>query len=209
MTMYDAAYLARARAITARHRVHLIADEIMTGFGRTGTMFAWQQAHAAAPDFLCLSKGITGGVLPLSCVLASDDVFAAFYDDDATRGFLHSHSDTGNPLACAAALAVLDIFRDAAVIPANLARAARWTPLLAPLAAHPAVRHFRRRGMIVAFEVVSDRPDFARWCFAQGLARELLLRPIGRTLYFMPPYTLADDEMTLLVERTLEILDHA
>jgi adenosylmethionine-8-amino-7-oxononanoate aminotransferase len=209
MTMYDAAYLTLARTITARHRVHLIADEIMTGFGRTGTLFAWEQARADAPDFLCLSKGITGGVLPLSCVLASDDVFAAFYDDDATRGFLHSHSYTGNPLACAAALAVLDIFRDDAVIAGNRARAERWTALLAPLAAHPAVRHFRRCGMIVAFDLVSERPDFARWWFAQGLARELLLRPIGRTLYFMPPYTLADDEMTLLVERTLEILDQA
>jgi adenosylmethionine-8-amino-7-oxononanoate aminotransferase len=104
---------------------------------------------------------------------------------------------------------VLDIFRDDAVIAGNRARAERWTALLAPLAAHPAVRHFRRCGMIVAFDLVSERPDFARWWFAQGLARELLLRPIGRTLYFMPPYTLADDEMTLLVERTLEILDQA
>jgi adenosylmethionine---8-amino-7-oxononanoate aminotransferase len=209
MTMYDAAYLARAREITARHGVHLIADEIMTGFGRTGTLFAWEQAQADAPDFLCLSKGITGGVLPLSCVLSRDDVFAAFYDDDTARGFLHSHSYTGNPLACRAALAVLDIFRDDAVIVANQAGAARRTPLLAPLAVHPAVRHFRRSGTIVAFDVMSDRPDFARWCFAEGLAREILLRPIGRTVYFMPPYTLSDDEMTLLVDRTLEILDRA
>jgi adenosylmethionine-8-amino-7-oxononanoate aminotransferase len=209
MTMYDAAYLAHARAITARHGVHLIADEIMTGFGRTGTLFAWEQAHADAPDFLCLSKGLTGGVLPLSCVLTRDEVFAAFYADDTARGFLHSHSYTGNPLACRAALAVLDIFRDDAVIAANRARAARWTPLLAPLAAHPAVRDFRRTGMIIAFEVVSERPDFARWCFARGLERELLLRPIGRTLYLMPPYTLADDAMQLLVDRTREILDRA
>ena len=209
MTMYDAEYLARARAITARHDVHLIADEIMTGFGRTGTLFAWEQAHAGAPDLLCLSKGITGGVLPLSCVLATDEVFAAFYDDEVARGFLHSHSYTGNPLACRAALTVLDIFRDDDVIAGNRARAARWTPLLAPLATHAAVRHFRRCGMIVAFDVVSDRPDFARWCFAEGLGRELLLRPIGRTVYFMPPYALADDEMTMLVERTCDILDRA
>ncbi len=209
MAMYDAAYLARAREITARHGVHLIADEIMTGFGRTGTLFAWEQAGAAAPDFICLSKGITGGVLPLSCVLTSDAVFAAFYDDDVARGFLHSHSYTGNPLACRAALAVLDIFRDDDVLATNRARAARWARIQAPLAAHPMVRDLRRTGMITAFEVASGRPDFARWFFAEALARELLLRPIGRTVYFMPPYTLTDAEMTLLTTGVRDILDRA
>jgi adenosylmethionine---8-amino-7-oxononanoate aminotransferase len=209
MAMYDAAYLALARAITARHGVHLIADEIMTGFGRTGTLFAWEQAAAAAPDLLCLSKGITGGTLPLSCVLASDEIYAAFYDDDVRRGFLHSHSYTGNPLACRAALAVLDIFRDDDVIAVNRARAGRFTPMLAPLAAHRSVRHFRRCGTIVACDVQTDRPDFARWCFTEGLARELLLRPIGNTVYFMPPYTIHDEEMAMLVARTCEILDGA
>jgi adenosylmethionine---8-amino-7-oxononanoate aminotransferase len=122
MAMYSPRYLAEARALTRRHDVHLIADEIMTGFGRTGTMFACEQA-AISPDFLCLSKGITGGYLPLSCMLSSDEVFGAFYDDDVTRGFLHSHSYTGNALACRAALAVLDIFRDDAIIDANRATA--------------------------------------------------------------------------------------
>ena len=88
-------------------------------------MFAWEQSGASQPDLMCLSKGITGGHLPLSCVLASDDIYGAFYDDDVTRGFLHSHSYTGNPLACAAALAVLDIFRDDDVIARNRSRAAR------------------------------------------------------------------------------------
>jgi adenosylmethionine---8-amino-7-oxononanoate aminotransferase len=209
MAMYDARYLALAREITARHGVHLIADEIMTGFGRTGTLFAWEQAGAPAPDFLCLSKGITGGYLPLSCVLASDDVYAAFYDDDVARGFLHSHSYSGNPLACRAALAVLDIFRDDDVIAANRARARRWRALLAPIEAHPRVQDFRQQGMIVAWEVATDRDDFARWCFAQGLDRELLLRPIGRTLYLMPPYIVTDDEMTLAAARLADILDRA
>lgn len=209
MVMYDAAYLAQARAITAKYSVHLIADEIMTGFGRTGTLFAWEQAHAPAPDFLCLSKGITGGVLPLSCVLTTDEVYAAFYADDTARGFLHSHSYTGNALACRAALAVLDIFRDDNVIEANRARAARWHSILAPVAAHGAVRDFRRSGMIVAFEVTSARPDFSRWWFEQALARELLVRPIGNTVYFMPPYITTDDDMHLLASRTLDILDHA
>ncbi len=102
-------------------------------------------------------------------------------------------------LACRAALAVLDIFRDDDVIAANRATAARWTALAAPLAAHPTVRNFRQCGMIWAFEVDTDRADFARWCFAEGLARELLLRPIGRTVYFMPPYVVTDDEFALLV----------
>jgi adenosylmethionine-8-amino-7-oxononanoate aminotransferase len=208
MAMYDPHYLVRAREITRRYDVLLIADEIMTGFGRTGTLFACEQAQLA-PDLLCLSKGITGGYLPLSCVLATDAVYAAFYDDDARRGFLHSHSYTGNALACRAALAVLDIFRDDNVIAANALRAQRWSVLAEPLAAHPRVRNFRRRGMIIAFDVATTRGDFARWCFAEGLTRELLLRPIGNTVYFMPPYILTDDEFALLVARTLEIVNQA
>jgi adenosylmethionine-8-amino-7-oxononanoate aminotransferase len=206
MVMYDASYLARARELCSRFDVHLIADEIMTGFGRTGTLFAWEQAAAPAPDFLCLSKGITGGTLPLSCVLTSDEIFGAFYADDAARAFLHSHSYTGNALACRAALAVLDLFAQDDVIAANRAKAARWDASCAPLAAHPKVRDFRRCGMIVAFEVATKRPDFARWCAAEGLARELMLRPIGRTVYFMPPYVVDDADVALLAERTLAIV---
>jgi adenosylmethionine-8-amino-7-oxononanoate aminotransferase len=206
MAMHDPHYLARARELCTRHDVLLIADEIMTGFGRTGTLFACEQA-GIAPDLLCLSKGITGGYLPLSCVLSTDAIFAAFYADDTARGFLHSHSYTGNALACRAALAVLDIFRDDDVLAANFIKAARWTALAAPLASHPQVRHFRQRGMLWAFDVESDRADFARWFFAQGLAREILLRPIGGTVYFMPPYVVTDDEFALLVARTSEILD--
>ena len=209
MIEHDPHYLARARELCTRHDVLLIADEIMTGFGRTGTMFAWEQAQAPAPDFLCLSKGLTGGYLPLSCVLTTDAVYGAFYDDDLARGFLHSHSYTGNPLACRAALATLDLFRDGDVIVRNRKCAARWSALAAPLAAHPRVRHFRQPGMIVAFEVDTDRPDFARWCFGQGLERGLLLRPIGRTVYFMPPYILADDEFACLVDGTRAIVDAA
>jgi adenosylmethionine---8-amino-7-oxononanoate aminotransferase len=142
-------------------------------------------------------------------VLTTDDVYAAFYADDVGRGFLHSHSYTGNPLACRAALAVLDIFRDDDVIAANRARARRWADLLAPLAARPNVRDFRQCGMIFAWEVDTQRPDFARWFFAEALAAGLLLRPIGRTVYLMPPYILTDDEVAMLATRTQAIVDRA
>jgi adenosylmethionine-8-amino-7-oxononanoate aminotransferase len=209
MTMYDPRYLALAREITTRHDVHLIADEIMTGFGRTGTMFAWEQANAPSPDFICLSKGITGGYLPLSCVLTTDRVYEAFYADDVARGFLHSHSYTGNALACAAALAVLDIFRDDDVIAANRERARRWREGLAPVAEHGKVQNFRQRGMIFAWEVTAARDDFARWCFAEGLAAGILLRPIGRKLYVMAPYIVTDEQMSMLGDRVAGILDRA
>ena len=205
MAIYDPAYLERARALCTRYGVHLIADEIMTGFGRTGTMFACEQA-GIAPDFLCLSKGLTGGYLPLSAVLTTDEIYAAFYDDDVARGFLHSHSYTGNALACRAALAVLDLFRDEDVIAANRARAMTLTAFAQPIAEHSKVRDFRHLGMIWAFEVDSGREDFASWCFSAALHREILLRPIGRTVYWMPPYCISDDEMALLAGRTLDIV---
>jgi adenosylmethionine-8-amino-7-oxononanoate aminotransferase len=208
MAMHDPHYLVRARELCTRYDVHLIADEIMTGFGRTGTMFACEQA-GIAPDFLLLSKGITGGYLPLSCVLTTDEVYDAFYADDVARAFLHSHSYTGNSLACRAALAVLDIFRDDAVVAANVDRARRFARLAQPLAQHAKARDFRQRGMILAFEAATARPEFARWCFAEGLKRDVLLRPIGTTVYFMPPYVVTDAEFALLVEATAAILTDA
>lgn len=208
MVIYDAEYLRRAAQICERYEVHLIADEIMTGFGRTGSLFACEQA-SIRPDFMCLSKGITGGYLPLSVVLTTDDVYAAFYDNDTTRGFLHSHSYTGNVLACRAALCVLDIFRDDHVLAQNCLRARIMNDLAEPLAAHAKVNNFRQLGQIWAFEVEHKRDDFSRWFFTQALKRELLLRPIGNTVYFMPPYILTKEEMALLIERTLEIVDQA
>ncbi len=206
MRMYHPAFLRRAREIATRHEVLLIADEIMTGFGRTGTMFACEQA-GIAPDLLCLSKGITGGYLPLSCVLATDEVYGAFYDDDTARGFLHSHSYTGNALACRAACAVLDIFQQDGVIEANRALALRFDEIAKPLAAHAAVTDFRRLGMIWAFEVRTSEPDFARRAFALALAHRALLRPIGRTVYFMPPYVTDEAQFAILVEAALAIAD--
>ncbi len=208
MLMYDPEYLRQARALCDRYQVHLIADEIMVGFGRTGTLFAHEQA-GIRPDFLCLSKGLTGGYLPLSVVLTTDAVYAQFYDEQITRGFLHSHSYTGNPLACRAALATLDIFAEEDVLTRNRAFADRFTALLRPLATHPQARHFRQRGMIWAVDIATDAADFRLRLFREALRRELLLRPLGNTLYLMPPYILSDSDAELLAERTVAALDAA
>jgi adenosylmethionine-8-amino-7-oxononanoate aminotransferase len=206
MRFHHPEYLRRARELCTRHGVLLIADEIMTGFGRTGTLFACEQADIA-PDLLCLSKGITGGYLPLSCVLSTDEVYSAFYDDDVRRGFLHSHSYTGNALACRAACAVLDIFEREDVIAANERKAARFVQAASGLAHHPRVRDFRHLGMIWAFEVPSAEPAFASRAFEIALSRGVLLRPIGNTVYFMPPYVIGDDEFAMLVETGLAIVE--
>ena len=206
MGMYDPVYLTGAREICDRYEVHLIADEIMTGFGRTGTLFAYEQA-GITPDFLCLSKGITGGYLPLSVVLTRNAVYDAFYDDALARGFLHSHSYTGNPLACRAALATLDIFETDHVLERNREKSRAFSELARPLVQHARVRNFRNTGMIWAFEVADSPRGAARQISERALAREVLLRPIGDTVYFMPPYALSCEEFTMLVERTVDVVD--
>jgi len=211
MRMYHPAYLQKARELCSQYGVHFIADEIMTGFGRTGTMFACEQA-GIKPDFMCLSKGLTGGYLPLSCVLTTDEIYAAFYHDDTARGFLHSHSYTGSALACRAALATLDIFTSDDVVEKNQAKAQRWIELAKPLKTHPCIKNFRRTGMIFAFEIESlhsQSASFAREFFARGLRRGVLLRPIGNTVYFMPPYIVEDDEFQWLVEQTLSMIEES
>ncbi len=206
MAMYHPAYLTRARELCSQYGVHLIADEIAVGMGRTGTMFACEQA-GISPDFLLLSKGITGGYLPLSIVMTTDEIYQAFYADQTARGFLHSHSYTGNPLACRAALATLDIFAQDDVVNSNRTKAAFFNRVVQPLRDHPKVRNFRNTGMVWAFEVDTPHADFAQRCFSLGLQQELLLRPMGNTVYFMPPYVIAPDEMQLLVTRTLKVID--
>jgi len=206
MAMYHPTYLKKARELCSQYNVHLIADEIAVGMGRTGTMFACEQA-SVSPDFLLISKGITGGYLPLSIVMTTDDIYQAFYDDQTARGFLHSHSYTGNPLACRAALATLDIFEQDGVLNANRDKAASFNSIAAPLREHEKVRYFRNTGMIWAFEVDSPHSDFAQRCFTLGLQHELLLRPMGNTVYFMPPYVITEKEIQMLVERTLTVID--
>jgi len=206
MAMYHASYIHQARKICSRYGVHLIADEIAVGMGRTGTMFACEQANIV-PDFILLSKGITGGYLPLSIVMTTDEIYRAFYADETARGFLHSHSYTGNPLACRAALATLDIFAQDDVLTTNRRKAAFLNRVAQPLRAHPNVRNFRNTGMVWAFEVAEPHADFAQHCFSLGLEHELLLRPMGNTVYFMPPYIITEEEMELMVARTLTIID--
>ncbi|MBU4046645.1 MAG: adenosylmethionine--8-amino-7-oxononanoate transaminase [Gammaproteobacteria bacterium] len=206
MAMYHPTYLRAARELCTRYGVHLIADEIAVGMGRTGTLFACEQANIR-PDFLLLSKGITGGYLPLSVVMTTDDIYQAFYADETARGFLHSHSYTGNPLACRAALATLDIFAQDDVLNVNRDKAAFLNRIAEPLRTHPRVRNFRNTGMVWAFEVESSHADFAQRCFSLGLQQELLLRPMGDTVYFMPPYVITEEEMQLMVTRTLAVIN--
>ena len=210
MAMHSPDFVRGLRALCDRYQVHLIADEIAVGCGRTGTFFACEQA-GIWPDFVCLSKGISGGYLPLSLVMTRESIYQAFYSPAFTRGFLHSHSYTGNPLACRAALATLELFERKPVFANNRAIGERLWQGLAPLASHPRVRHLRQCGMIFAFDVLFDEASqasaFARRFFTEALQHELLLRPIGQTVYYMPPYILSEAEADLLTSRTRQVLD--
>ena len=217
MRMHDPVFLKRARELCDVHGVLLIADEIAVGFGRTGTMFACEQA-GIMPDLLCLSKGLTGGFLPLAAVLATQTIYDGFLDDSRERAFLHSHSYTGNPLACAAALASLDIFASDDVLARNRVTAAKMAKLAAPMADHPHVADVRQAGMIVAFELTrnGDRRtpfDPARriglHAYRAALDRGVLLRPLGDILYWMPPYCIDDEQLALLAETTIAAIDTA
>ncbi|MEI7455965.1 MAG: adenosylmethionine--8-amino-7-oxononanoate transaminase [Nitrosomonadales bacterium] len=206
MAMHHPIYLKRARELCDQYGVHLIADEIAVGMGRTGTLFACEQG-GISPDFLLISKGITGGYLPLSIVMTRDAIYQAFYADDTARGFLHSHSYTGNPLACRAALATLDIFSQHDVLTENRHRAAYLNRIATPLKNNNKIINFRNTGMIWAFEVDSQHQDFAQRCFSLALSKEILIRPMGKTVYFMPPYIISEPEMDMLVGRTLDVIE--
>jgi len=208
MAMHDPLYLQLARELCDRYQVHLIADEIAVGCGRTGAFFACEQA-TIWPDFICLSKGITGGFLPLSLVLSTDRVYRAFLSDDVARGFLHSHSYTGNALACRAALEVLDRFEHTDLLGGNERQARVLDAALQPLHADHRIAHFRRQGMIWAFDV---RLEYASGRFAErfhlvGRRHELLIRPIGRTVYLLPPYVLDPQLSNWLAARLIATLE--
>jgi adenosylmethionine-8-amino-7-oxononanoate aminotransferase len=209
MRMYHPVYLERLRAACDRYRVHLIADEIAVGFGRTGTLFACEQAQVT-PDFLCLSKGLTGGYLPLAVVLTRDEVYRAFYDEYVTqKAFLHSHSYTGNPLACRAALATLDVFEESDVLGQNRLLAAHIARHCERFADHPHVAEVRQTGMITAIELVQDKARRLPYPWQErrgvrvaqeALKQGVLLRPLGSVVYFMPPYVITPEEAELMVE---------
>ncbi len=208
LAMHDPEYLRRARALCDRFEVHLIADEIAVGFGRTGSLFAHQQA-GIRPDLICLSKGLTGGTMALSAVLCTDDIYNAFYDDSTARGFLHSHSYTGNPLACRAALATLEVFDQHDWMARNRETAACLTALSEPLFQHARVKRSRQLGMLWAFDVDTDDAQFSARYATAALAHGLLLRPIGNTLYFMPPYVIDEAESRHLAQGALAALNEA
>jgi adenosylmethionine-8-amino-7-oxononanoate aminotransferase len=218
MRMYHPVYLQLLRAACDEHEVLLIADEIAVGFGRTGTLFACEQA-GIAPDLLCLSKGLTGGYLPLSVVLTGERLYEAFYDEyTRLNAFLHSHSYTGNPLACAVARETLRMFADTPVIANNRVLAAHMAAAAAPLAAHPHVAEVRQTGMILAIEMMRDKAARTPydWRERRGLAvyrhaltRGVLLRPIGNVIYFMPPYVITPEHIALLGQVAAEAIEVA
>lgn len=222
MRMYHPVYLSLLREACSRHNVHLIADEIAVGFGRTGTLFACEQANIT-PDFLCLSKGLTGGTLPLSVTLTTQTVYDAFYADYATqKAFLHSHSYTGNPLACSAALATLALFRQPLGQQSVLARVnqigQRMESMAAALREHPHVSEVRRTGAILAIEMVQDRRSRNPYpwqerrglrVYEAALAQDVLLRPLGNVIYCMPPYVIDDGEIDHMLRVATQAIDHA
>jgi len=209
MRMYHPVYIKLLRQACDEFNVHLICDEIAVGFGRTGTMFASEQADIT-PDFMCLSKGLTGGYLPLSCVLTTDKVYDAFYDDyENLTAFLHSHSYTGNPMGCRAALATLDIFEQDNVINANQALIKHMTKVSEKFKDHPNVGDVRQHGMVVAIEMVKDKKTKTPYdwkerrglrVYQHGLKNGVLLRPLGNVVYFMPPYVITEDEITKMAQ---------
>ena len=218
MRMYHPIYLNLLRKACDEFGVHLIADEIAVGFGRTGTLFACEKA-GITPDFMCLSKGLTGGYLPLSVVLTHEDIYEAFYDEYThLRAFLHSHSYTGNPLACAAALATLDIFATEPVIEDNKKLSAHFFHKTQALIDHPHVADVRQHGMICAIEMIKNKSTKEQFdwrerrglrVYQHALEKGALLRPIGNVIYFMPPYVITPEEINFLVDTAIEGIELA
>jgi adenosylmethionine-8-amino-7-oxononanoate aminotransferase len=218
MRMYHPVYLTMLREACNRYGVHLIADEIAVGFGRTGSLFACEQAFIS-PDFICLSKGLTGGYLPLSAVLTSNTVYQAFYDDyQKLTAFLHSHSYTGNALGCRAALATIGLFQQQDVISNNRRLAATMAKAVEHFKDHPNIAEVRQTGMIVAIELVKNKHTREAYPWQQrrgmkvyqyALDRGVLLRPLGNVIYFMPPYVITEPEILLMAEVAWQSIQYA
>jgi len=208
MHMYHPDYLTGARALTQRYGVHLIADEIMTGFGRTGEMFGCDHA-GISPDFMTLSKGLTGGYLPLSVVMTTDDVYQAFYCDyNEYKAFLHSHSYTGNPLACRAALATLDLFEQEDILAQNRQKIFYIKEAAEKFVALPNVKEVRQQGMVTAIELkgYSAQERIGLKIYRYGLEHGVLLRPLGNIIYFMPPYIITHKEIDKMINTAYDAI---
>jgi adenosylmethionine-8-amino-7-oxononanoate aminotransferase len=218
MRMYHPVYLKLLREACDRYGVHLIADEIAVGFGRTGTLFACEQA-AVSPDLMCLSKGLTAGYLPVAVTMVTDEIYEAFYDDYETlRAFLHSHSYNGNPIGCKVALETIAIFEEERVIEKNQALAAHLSQALERFREHPHVGQVRQTGMVGAVEIVKEKAsrDPYPWqerrglrVYRHALSRGALLRPLGNVTYFMPPYVITPEEIDFLAEVAWEGIERA
>ena len=215
MKMYPPIYLTWLRALCDEYSIHLILDEIAVGFGRTGTLFAHEQANIC-PDFLCLSKGLTAGYLPMSCVMTTDTIYNAFYSPDVGKGFLHSHSFTGNPLAAQAALASLDIFQQQNTLKNNQVLIKHFAQQLNILKSHPHISNTRQTGMIVAFDVVQTTgmsypppQQIGRLIAQHALQHGALIRPIGNHVYFIPPYCITLEEIDQLFNTTIKAIEWA
>lgn len=198
MQFYSAATLAALHTVCRKHGVLFIADEVMTGWGRTGSLLACDQADIV-PDIVCLSKGLTGGAIPLAVTVATPAVFEAHWSQDRADMLFHSSSYTANAIACAAANANLAIWREEPVLDRVAALGAMQTDRLAQIAALPGVSNARRMGTIAAFEVALPESDYLSDLWSDLMShfreRELLLRPLGNTLYVMPPYCITADEL--------------
>lgn len=208
MHMYNGAFLSLVRDICDRYDIHMIADEVMTGFGRTGEMFACNSV-GVVPDFLVLSKGLTGGYLPLSVVLTTDEIYTSFYCDyNEYKAFLHSHSYTGNALACAAANATLDIFDRENVIEQNRSKSFYMSKKLQRFKELKNVKEIRQTGMICAVELSGYKPQerVGLKIYRYGLEKGVLLRPLGHVVYFMPPYIITDEECDKMFDVAYEAI---
>jgi len=210
MAMHAPEYLRLVKDLCNQYEIHLVADEIAVGCGRSGKFFACEHA-AIWPDFLTLSKGISGGYLPLSLCMTTNMIYQAFYSDKTQHGFLHSHSYTGNPLACAAALASLEIFASDNILEKNVIGSQDLAKAFAWAKTDSRIEHWRQQGMILAFDIqkesIKNINSFAREMFSKGIEEGVLIRPIGNTVYVMPPYILSTEEtmqMGISVQRALE-----